>query len=162
MEKHEKCSHECQCDCHKEGVRMVHMMPCCRECKICGKHIKMGRMEEHLSQCHPNFIVTESLMESLNKDDKWNAAFSGAKLTYLETLLIISDPAVPRIIKFIKDFVEKCDSKDTDQFAGRVYVGEAYDEEALILEITFKSEAKNQKLEILFNKDGAALHAAIS
>lgn len=162
MEKHEKCSHECQCDCHKEGVRMVHMMPCCLKCAICGKRIKIGHMEEHLLNCHYNFIVDESLMKLLNKDDKWHAAFVAARHTYLETHFIASGSTAPRIIKFLDDFVKMCDYVNFDQFTCRVYVGEAFDEEALILEINFKSESKNKKLEMLFDTDGIVLHIAMS
>ena len=44
----------CDCGCHKEGSRMLHVAPCCDKCKICGQHIKFFCMNDHLKYCRPN------------------------------------------------------------------------------------------------------------
>jgi DNA-binding NtrC family response regulator len=54
METTEECSHECKCSCHDKDSRVVHIMACCEKCKICGKNIKIGEMDEHLKACHKN------------------------------------------------------------------------------------------------------------
>jgi hypothetical protein len=119
-------------------------------------------MEEHLLQCHYNFVVDENLIKLLNKDDKWHIAFATAKITYLEIHFMVSGSEAPRIIKFLDDFIKQCDYVNFDQFTCRIHVGEAFDEEVLILEINFKSESKTKKLEMLFDTGGIILHAAIS
>jgi hypothetical protein len=109
-----------------------------------------------------NFIVTESLMDALNNDDKWHMAFATAKLAYLETLLIVSDPEAPRIIKFINDFAKKCESLDTEKFSAQVSIDTAFGFDVISLEITFKQSAEeSKKLFIIFDETGEVVQAAI-
>jgi hypothetical protein len=158
MENHEKCAHECQCDCHNEGSRMVHMMACCQKCLICNKNIEKGHMEEHLSAAHPNFIIEEGLMKGLNSNDEWSEAFFAAKLTYVEIILSAED-SQKSPIKFINDFIKECDSKNTEEYMGCVSLKEVYDELSVLLTVECKKASK--KLEIIFNKDGNVLAAAM-
>jgi len=55
---------ECSCPCHRSGGAMVHCVPCCETCSICGAHIRFGMMESHMKRIHPN-ITGEDVLESL-------------------------------------------------------------------------------------------------
>lgn len=41
----------CTCQCHKEGVFMMHMVACCHICKDCGEEISTGKSEKHKEFC---------------------------------------------------------------------------------------------------------------
>jgi hypothetical protein len=41
---------ECQCDCHRPGVVMLHCVACCNTCIYCEKHIKRN-VSQHFDRC---------------------------------------------------------------------------------------------------------------
>lgn len=43
---------ECHCPCHEPERRIMHCIPCCQRCELCGKRIKHG-FDEHIAQAHP-------------------------------------------------------------------------------------------------------------
>ena len=69
---------ECHCDCHKEGMQIVHVMPCCTECENCGLRIVPGFMKSHLKECHDTSVknsdskteipeISDSMLQELIK-----------------------------------------------------------------------------------------------
>lgn len=154
-------SYLCSCGCHKKGSKVMHVAPCCEKCKICNQHIQFNHMEEHLKECHSNFVIDKGLADALNHDTKWQAAFDAAKMEYCGLLLLVSDIKELNISKFTCDFIKKCGSKNKSDFSGRVSIREIYDESAVLLEVEFKQSAEVKCLEIIFNEIGIVLHAAI-
>ncbi len=60
---------ECSCDCHKPGIRVMHMKACCTVCEFCSMRIKDGLMGVHLSNCAAkkrNDTSNSSLHEAMN------------------------------------------------------------------------------------------------
>ena len=41
---------ECKCDCHEDNASVMHIVPCCERCSICGKRIK-GNVGKHKKKC---------------------------------------------------------------------------------------------------------------
>ncbi|NTU99201.1 hypothetical protein HGA64_04330 [Candidatus Falkowbacteria bacterium] len=44
--------HLCDCSCHEKNSLMMHCVPCCHVCEICGKNIKPILIDEHMRICH--------------------------------------------------------------------------------------------------------------
>lgn len=42
---------ECHCDCHNPDMQVYHCMPCCNQCRHCGKNIKTYAIAEHEKKC---------------------------------------------------------------------------------------------------------------
>ena len=155
--------YQCQCGCHQKGSHVMHIMPCCEECKICGQHIKFGCMEDHSKERHPNLVIDQSLIDALNQDAKWQIAFTAAKLVHGCIISLVDGVKISQDYKFINDFVQKCGSKNKNKFNGRISVKNVFDEPAVLLEVEFKQSAKKVKrLEIVFHEIGVILHAAIA
>lgn len=47
----------CKCPCHDKGQHMMHIAPCCQQCKYCGANIKFFAIDSHEAKCfkNPNF-----------------------------------------------------------------------------------------------------------
>ena len=65
---------ECHCPCHKSGVRMEHIVPCCDECPTCGVNVKSYAYKRHIENCSKDKAaeelkkdLEEKLKELLNK-----------------------------------------------------------------------------------------------
>lgn len=46
-----KCTHECDCDCHKDS-NINHAVTCCLDCKFCKKNITWSQVRIHEITCH--------------------------------------------------------------------------------------------------------------
>lgn len=47
----EKDPELCPCECHKFPEAVKHVMPCCRQCDVCKKHIDGLFWEQHVIKC---------------------------------------------------------------------------------------------------------------
>lgn len=45
-----ECNHICKCRCHIEPI--LHFMPCCYKCDLCGLMINTHYFNEHEKDCH--------------------------------------------------------------------------------------------------------------
>jgi len=43
--------YECNCECHKPHVRMMHFMECCGPCPFCKLNIKDSFWKSHIKAC---------------------------------------------------------------------------------------------------------------
>lgn len=58
----------CNCICHREdGV--LHCMPCCYDCPVCGRRIKLTAHQAHVAACAAAARVAMELSLSLSGDD---------------------------------------------------------------------------------------------
>lgn len=56
----------CDCDCHRmEGV--YHMMPCCEYCWRCDGRIRLGGMDQHLAERHPEAVRGEAAWDETTR-----------------------------------------------------------------------------------------------
>jgi len=42
---------QCTCMCHRAGIKMMHIAPCCGTCPVCHDNIKFFYLKEHTAQC---------------------------------------------------------------------------------------------------------------
>lgn len=51
----EEARNQCDCSCHSSPF-IMHIVPCCCECRYCRLRIRRGGMEKHVKKLHPDKV----------------------------------------------------------------------------------------------------------
>lgn len=80
---------ECNCGCHNppEGAKIMHCIPCCRQCPYCQKNIGLFAFDKHKKQCKKNHILDTEIKYFDQNRQEWFKHHAGKiALVYKTTI----------------------------------------------------------------------------